>query len=63
MLFTKLHQLCHKPYGFLVDLTGEHIKSKEDTEAAFHALNLCPQKDKEEKSNGRKGTGGTSKSK
>ena len=45
----------------IFDLTGEHSKSKEDTEAAFHALNLCPQKDKEEKSNGRKETGGTSK--
>ena len=25
----------------VLDLTGEHIKTKEDTEAAFHALNLC----------------------
>ena len=41
----------------------EHIKTKEDIEAAFHALNLCPQEDKEEKSNGRKETRGTSKSK
>ena len=47
----------------VLDLIGEHIKSKEDIEAAFHALNLCPQEDKEEKSNGRKETGGTSKSK
>ena len=46
-----------------LDLTGEHIKSKEDIEATFHALNLCPQEDKEEKSNDRKETGGTSKSK
>ena len=45
------------------DLTGEHIKSKEDIKATFHALNLCPQEDKEEKSNGRKETRGTSKSK
>ena len=37
----------------VLDLTGEHIKTKEDIEAAFHALNLCPQ-EKEEKSNGRK---------
>ena len=47
----------------ILDLTGEHIKSKEDIEATFHALNLCPQEDKEEKSNCRKETGGTSKSK
>ena len=47
----------------ILDLTGEHIKSKKDIEAAFHALNLCPQEDKKEKFNGRKETGGTSKSK
>ena len=38
----------------VLDLTGEHIKTKEDIEATFHTLNLCPQEDKEEKSNGRK---------
>ena len=37
----------------VLDLTGEHIKTKEDIEATFHALNLCPQEE-EEKSNGRK---------
>ena len=47
----------------ILDLTGENIKSKEDIEATFHALNLCSQEDKEEKSNDRKETGGTSKSK
>ena len=47
----------------ILDLTGEHIKTKEDTEAAFHTLNLCPQEDEEEKSNGRKDTRKTSKSK
>ena len=36
---------------------------KEDIEATFDALNLCPQEDKKEKSNGRKETGGTRKSK
>ena len=46
----------------ILDLTGEHIKTKEDIETAFHALNLCPQED-EEKSNGRKDTRRTSKSK
>ena len=38
----------------ILDLTGKHIKTKEDIEATFHALNLCPQEDEEEKSNGRK---------
>ena len=47
----------------VLDLTGEHIKTKEDIEAAFHALNLCPQEVEEEKSNGRKDTRRTSKSK
>ena len=36
------------------DLTGEHIKTKEDIEAAFHALNLCSQEEEEHKSDGRK---------
>ena len=47
----------------ILDLTGKDIKSKKDIEAAFHTLNLCPQEDNEEKSNGRKETGGTSKPK
>ena len=47
----------------VLDLTGEHIKTKEDIEALFHALNLCPQKEEEEKSNGRKDKRRTSKSK
>ena len=38
----------------ILDLTGEHIKTKEDIEAAFHALNLCSQEEKEQKSDGRK---------
>ena len=38
----------------VLDLTGEHIKTKEDIEATFHTLNLCPQEDKEEKSYSRK---------
>ena len=46
-----------------LDLTGEHIKTKEDIEATFHALKLCRQEDEEEKSNGRKDTRRTSKSK
>ena len=47
----------------VLDLTGEHIKTKEDIEATFHALNLCPQEEEEEKSNGRKDKRRTSKSK
>ena len=45
----------------VLDLTGEHIKTKEDIEATFHTLHLCPQ-EKEQKSNGRKERS-TSKSK
>ena len=47
----------------ILDLTGEHIKTKDDIEATFHTLTLCPQEDEEEKSNGRKDTKRTSKSK
>ena len=47
----------------ILDVTEEHIKTKEDIEATLYALNLCPQEDEEEKSNGRKETRGTSKSK
>ena len=46
----------------VLDLIGEHIKTNKDIEAAFHALNLCSQEE-EEKSNGRKDTRRTSKSK
>ena len=38
----------------VLDLTGEHIKTKEDIEATFHALHLCPQGKKEQKSDGKK---------
>ena len=38
----------------VLDLTGDHIKTKEDTEATFHSLNLCPQEKEEHKSDGRK---------
>ena len=47
----------------ILDLKGKDMKSKKDIEATFHAVNLCPQEDNEEKSNGRKETGGTSKPK
>ena len=38
----------------VLDLTGEHIKTKEDIEAAFHTLNLCSQEEEGQKSDGRK---------
>ena len=38
----------------VLDLTREHIKTKEDIGAAFHALNLCSQEEEELKSDGRK---------
>ena len=47
----------------ILDLTGKDIKSKKDIEDTFHALNLCPQEDNEEKFNSREETGGTNKPK
>ena len=38
----------------VMDLTGEHIKTKQDIKAAFHALNLCSQEEEEQKFDGRK---------
>ena len=32
---------CYTPQAPVLDLTGEHIKTKEDIKAAFHTLNLC----------------------
>ena len=45
---------CYIHHRLVLDLTGEHIKTKEDIEAAFHALNLCSQEEEEQKSDGRK---------
>ena len=44
--------MLYTPQAPMLDLTGEHIKTKEDIEAAFHALNLCTH---DEKSDGAKG--------
>ena len=33
--------MLYTPQAPMLDLTGEHIKTKEDIKAAFHALNLC----------------------
>ena len=38
----------------VLNLTGEHIQTKEDIKAAFHALNLCSQEEEVQKSDGRK---------
>ena len=46
----------------VLDLTGEQIMTKEDIEATFHTLHLCPEEEEEQKSDGRKETR-TSKSK
>ena len=37
----------------LLDLTGEHIKTKENIEAVFHILHLSPEEEEEQKSDGR----------
>ena len=39
----------------VLDLTGEHIKTKEDIEATFHALHLYPEVREDQKSDGRQG--------
>ena len=45
--------MLYTPQAPLLNLTGEHIKTKENIEAAFHSLNLCTHD--EQKSNGTKG--------
>ena len=45
----------------ILDLTGKDIKPMKDIEHTFHALNLCPKENNEEKPNGREGTRGTNK--
>ena len=47
----------------ILHLTGKDIKSTKDIEHTFHTLNLCPQENNEEKSNGREETGGNNKPK
>ena len=50
----RLHSwMLYTPQAPILDLTGSHIKTKEDIEAAFHALNLCTHD--EQKSDGEKG--------
>ena len=45
--------MLYTPHALMLDLTGEHIKTKEDIKAAFHSLNLCTHD--EQKSDGAKG--------
>ena len=45
--------MLYTPHAPILDLTRAHIKTKEDIEAAFHALNLCTHD--EQKSDGAKG--------
>ena len=45
--------MLYTPQEPILDLTGAHIKTKEDIETAFHALNLCTHN--EQKSDGAKG--------
>ena len=47
----------------VLDLTGKLIKTKEDIEATFHALHLCPEEEEEQKSDGRKKEEPTNQSK
>ena len=46
--------MLYTSQAHVLDLTGEHIKTKEDIEATFHALNLCSQEEEEQNSDGRK---------
>ena len=41
----------------VLDLTGEHIKTKEDIEATFHTLHLCPEEEEKQKYDNRQGKG------
>ena len=45
--------MLYTPQASILDLTGEHIKTKENIKAAFHSLNLCTHN--EQKSDGTKG--------
>ena len=45
--------MLYTPQAPILNLTGEHIKTKEDIKAAFHSLNLCTHD--EQKSDGAKG--------
>ena len=45
---THLHSwMLNTSHTPVLDLTGEHIKTKEDIKATFHALNLCPEEEEQ----------------
>ena len=46
--------MLYTSQALVLDLTGEHIKTKEDIKAASHTLNLYSQEEEEQKSDGRK---------
>ena len=45
--------MLYTPQAPVLDLTGAHVKTKEDIDTTFHALNLCTHE--EQKSHGEKG--------
>ena len=47
--------MLYTPQAPILYLTGAHINTKEDIEAAFYALNLCSHEEEEQKSDDRKG--------
>ena len=50
----RLHSwMLYTPQAPILNLTGEHIKTKEDIKAAFHSLNVCT--NDKQKSDGAKG--------
>ena len=52
----RLHSwMLYTSQAHVLDLTGEHIKTKGDIEATFHTLHLCPEEKEYWKSDGRKG--------
>ena len=46
--------MLHTSQAPVLDLTGEHIKTKEDIQVAFCNFHFCPQEEEEQKSDGRK---------
>ena len=55
--------MTYTPQAPILDLTDKVIKSKQDFEDAFHALNLCSKEDNNETPDGREETRSTNKSK
>ena len=47
--------MLYTSQALVLDLTGEHIKTKEDIETTFYTLHLYPEEKEDQKSDGRKG--------